>query len=69
MFGSSACIKVLSLGLGPFKDQTAEMVLFWSSFYTKGSGTVKVLNSGLGPFKDQSAEMVLFYTEVLFSLL
>ena len=28
----SACTKVLNSGLGPFQDQTAEMVLF---FYTK----------------------------------
>ena len=28
----SASVKVLNSGLGPFKDQTAEMVLFWSSF-------------------------------------
>ena len=32
---SSASKKVLNSGLGPFKDQTAEMVLFWSFFYTK----------------------------------
>ena len=31
----TACKKVLNSGLGPFKDQTAEMVLFWSFFYTK----------------------------------
>ena len=28
--------KVLNWGLGPHEDQTAEMVLNWSSFYTKG---------------------------------
>ena len=32
---SSACEKVLNSGLGPFKDQTAEMVLFWSFFLHK----------------------------------
>ena len=31
----SACVKVLNWGLGPHEDQTAEMVLIWSSFYTK----------------------------------
>ena len=31
----SACKKVLNSGLGPFKDQTAEMVLFWSFFLHK----------------------------------
>ena len=31
----SASIKVLNSGLGPFKDQTAEMVLFWSFFLHK----------------------------------
>ena len=31
----SACITVLNWGLGPHEDQTAEMVLIWSSFYTK----------------------------------
>ena len=33
----SACEKVLNSGLGPFKDQTAEMVLFWSFFLQKKS--------------------------------
>ena len=31
----SASVKVLNWGLGPHEDQTAEMVLIWSSFYTK----------------------------------
>ena len=33
---TSACIKVLNLGLGPFKDQTAEMILFFTqkSFFS-----------------------------------
>ena len=31
----SASKKVLNSGLGPFKDQTAEMVLFWFFYYTK----------------------------------
>ena len=35
LYISTACKKVLNSGLGPFKDQTAEMVLFWSFFYTK----------------------------------
>ena len=33
--GCSASVKVLNSGLGPFKDQTAEMVLFWSFFLHK----------------------------------
>ena len=33
----SGCIKVLNWGLGHHEDQSsAEMVLIWSSFYTKG---------------------------------
>ena len=31
----SASVKVLNWGLGPHEDQIAEMVLIWSSFYTK----------------------------------
>ena len=31
----NAFVKVLNWGLGPHEDQTAEMVLIWSSFYTK----------------------------------
>ena len=34
-YSVSGTVKVLNSGLGPFKDQTAEMVLFWSFFYTK----------------------------------
>ena len=29
-------IKVLNRGFGPLKDQTAEMILISSSFYTEG---------------------------------
>ena len=32
---ANACEKVLNSGLSPFKDQTAEMVLFWSFFLHK----------------------------------
>jgi len=32
---STACKKALNSGLGPFKDQIAEMVLFWSFFLHK----------------------------------
>ena len=32
---NSGTVKVLNSGLGPFKDQSAEMVLFLYFFYTK----------------------------------
>ena len=34
-FQNSAFVKVLNWGLGSHEDQTAEMVLIWSSYYTK----------------------------------